>query len=115
MVFFRDFGWLQVVLVVLFIGIYAIYIVRVARIGKALNTPFYSIFIKVALRTIIFGLLVFAFLGPSYGDARKEIKSVGKDIMICVDLANSRDAFDIQPTRLEKVKFEMKKIVEAFN
>src|SRR5258705_2359514 len=115
MAFFRDFGWLQIVFVALFIGIYAIYVVRVARIGKALNTPFYSIFIKVALRTVLFGLLVFAFLGPSYADARKEIKSVGKDIMICVDLSKSMDAFDIQPTRLEKAKFEMKKIVDAFS
>src|SRR5258708_981291 len=43
------------------------------------------------------------------------MKSVGKDMMICVDLSKSMDAFDVQPTRLEKVKFEMKKIVEAFN
>lgn len=33
---------------------------------------------------------------------------------MCVDLSKSMDAFDIQPTRLEKVKFEMKRIVEAF-
>ena len=35
--------------------------------------------------------------------------------MICVDLSKSMDAFDIQPSRLEKVKFELKKVVEAFN
>jgi Ca-activated chloride channel family protein len=35
--------------------------------------------------------------------------------MICVDLSKSMDAFDIQPTRLEKIKYEMKKIVSAFN
>jgi Ca-activated chloride channel family protein len=56
-----------------------------------------------------------AFLGPSFGDSKKEIKSVGKDIMICVDLSKSMDAFDVQPTRLEKIKYEMKRIVEAFN
>jgi Ca-activated chloride channel family protein len=32
-----------------------------------------------------------------------------------VDLSKSMDAFDIQPTRLEKIKYEMKKLVEAFN
>jgi Ca-activated chloride channel homolog len=32
-----------------------------------------------------------------------------------VDLSKSMDAFDIQPTRLEKIKFEMKKVVDAFN
>jgi Ca-activated chloride channel family protein len=35
--------------------------------------------------------------------------------MICVDLSKSMDAFDIQPTRIEKVKYEMKKIVDAFS
>ena len=35
--------------------------------------------------------------------------------MICVDLSKSMDAFDIQPTRLEKVKNELKKLVAAFN
>jgi Ca-activated chloride channel family protein len=40
---------------------------------------------------------------------------MGKDIIICVDLSKSMDAFDIQPSRLEKIKFELKKVVSAFN
>jgi Ca-activated chloride channel family protein len=56
-----------------------------------------------------------AILGPSFGGSTKEVKSIGKDIMICVDLSKSMDAFDIQPTRLEKVKNEMKKLVAAFS
>src|SRR5882724_7625945 len=115
MVLFREFGWFQVLLIVLFVLFCTLYAVRVARIGRALNTPYYRIFIKLALRTAAFGLLLFAFLGPSFGDSKREVKSIGKDIMICVDLSKSMDAFDIQPSRLEKVKYEMKRIVEAFN
>jgi len=115
MVLIREFGWIQVLLIILFVVLCLLYVIRVARIGRALNTPFHRIFIKLALRTAAFGLLLFAFLGPSYGDSKKEIKSVGKDIMICVDLSKSMDAFDIQPSRLEKIKFEMKKIVDAFS
>lgn len=63
----------------------------------------------------MFALLIIALLGPSYGSSKQEVKSVGKDIIICVDLSKSMDAFDIQPTRLEKIKFEMKKIVDAFS
>jgi len=40
---------------------------------------------------------------------------MGKDIFICVDLSQSMNAFDVQPTRLERVKFELKNIIEAFN
>ncbi len=115
MVWFRDFEWTEVIFVLIFLIFYAIYIRKIVRIGRSLNTPFRNIFIKLFLRSAIFTLLIIAFLGPSFGDSKREIKSVGKDIMICVDLSKSMDAFDIQPTRLEKVKFELKKVVEAFN
>jgi Ca-activated chloride channel family protein len=84
-------------------------------VARVLNTPFVRVFIKLSLRTLFFALLIIAILGPSFGGAKKEVKSIGKDIMICIDLSKSMDAFDIQPTRLEKVKNEMKKLVAAFN
>jgi Ca-activated chloride channel family protein len=71
--------------------------------------------VKLFFRAIYFALFIIAVLGPSFGGSKKEVTSVGKDIMICVDLSKSMDAFDIQPSRLEKVKFELKKVVEAFN
>jgi Ca-activated chloride channel family protein len=80
-----------------------------------LHTPFYTVLIKLFTRTAFFALVIIAILGPSYGGSKREVKSVGKDIMICVDLSKSMDAFDVQPTRLEKIKFEMKKIVAAFS
>tara|TARA_B110000503_G_scaffold78303_2_gene120385 strand:+ start:8053 stop:8916 length:864 start_codon:yes stop_codon:yes gene_type:complete len=70
---------------------------------------------KLLLRSIYFALLIIALLGPSFGEGSKEIKSVGKDIFICVDLSQSMNAYDVQPTRLERVKFELKNIIEAFN
>jgi Ca-activated chloride channel family protein len=115
MVTFREFGLAGNIAVALFVVAYGAYIWRIVRIAKQLNTPYGTVFIKLALRTIFFALLIVSFLGPIYGDARREVKSVGKDIMICVDLSKSMDAFDVQPSRLEKVKFEMKRIVAAFN
>ncbi len=115
MVWFREWGWQHTVSAILFIVLYGAFVVRMVRIGRVLNTPFYNIFFKLLLRTTFFALLLAAILGPSFGDSKREVKSVGKDIMLCVDLSKSMDAQDIQPTRLEKVKFEMKRIVEAFN
>lgn len=112
---FREFGVREVLVLLVFLIFYAFYLIRVIRIGRTLNTPFHNVFIKLVLRSIVFGLILLAFLGPTFGDSKKEIQSVGKDIMICVDLSKSMEAFDIQPTRLEKVKFEMKKVIEAFN
>lgn len=99
----------------LFILFYGLYIFRMVRISRSLQSPISAVFYKLVLRTALFILLFIAYLGPSFGEAKREVQSVGKDIMICVDLSKSMDAFDIQPTRLEKIKFELKKLVEAFN
>jgi Ca-activated chloride channel family protein len=115
MVWYRDLGVAQTIFAILFLVFYGMFVYRIFRVSRTLNTPFYTIFFKLVLRTAFFALVLIAFLGPSFGDSKKEIKSVGKDIMICVDLSKSMDAFDVQPTRLEKVKYEMKRIVEAFN
>jgi Ca-activated chloride channel homolog len=112
---FREFGWLEVIAIIAFAGFYGLYLVKIIRISQKLSTPFHTVFVKLTLRTALLALLIIALLGPSFGGSKKEIKSVGKDIMICVDLSKSMDAFDIQPTRLEKTKFEMKKIVDAFS
>jgi len=98
-----------------FLLLYVLYLIRVISVARSLNTPFTSVFIKLFIRMLFFGLLIVAILGPSFGGSKKEVKSIGKDIMICVDLSKSMDAFDIQPTRLEKMKNEMKKLVSAFS
>lgn len=111
----RNFGWVEATLLGMFVVAYGIYLWRIIRISRALHAPAYTIIFKLALRSVAVALIIISILGPTYGDSKKEIKSVGKDIMMCVDLSKSMDAFDIQPTRLEKIKFELKKIVAAFN
>jgi Ca-activated chloride channel family protein len=115
MLWYRNLGITEIVFIAAFAAFYVLYFIRLMRVAKLLNTPFRKIFIKLFFRTVYFALFIVALLGPSFGGSKKEVKAVGKDIMMCVDLSKSMDAFDIQPTRLQKVKFEMKKIVAAFN
>jgi Ca-activated chloride channel homolog len=115
MTWFRSLGWVELVLAGLFVVAYAVYLFRIIHIARLLRTSFDTVFIKLGLRTIIFGLFMIAWLGPSIGQSKKEIRSVGKDIMICIDLSRSMDASDVQPSRLEKVKYEMKRLAEAFS
>ena len=115
MLWYRNFGIVEIIFIAAFILLYAAYLVRVIRIAKSLNTSYTNVLIKIVFRTVYFTLFMIALLGPSFGGSKKEVQSIGKDIMICVDLSKSMDAFDIQPTRLEKVKFEMKKVVDAFS
>ncbi|MBX7126269.1 MAG: VWA domain-containing protein [Cyclobacteriaceae bacterium] len=114
MSFFREPGWFEWLVMVGFVVSYVLYLSRIYRIGQRLRSSASSVWLKAPFRVLAFILLIVALLGPTFGESRKEIKSVGKDIIFCVDLSRSMDGFDIQPSRLEKVKFEMKRIVDAF-
>ncbi|MEQ8580799.1 MAG: VWA domain-containing protein [Marinoscillum sp.] len=105
----------EIVIIAVFALFYLLYVIRLLRIRATLRTPISKWLIKFTLRSVYFALMIVALLGPSFGDSTREIKSIGKDMFICVDLSQSMNAFDIQPTRLEKVKFELKNIVEAFS
>lgn len=109
-----SLGTFEIALIAAFAFFYFLYIIRLYRIKKRMNVSVSKWLIKFLIRTVYFALLIVALLGPSFGDTTREIKSVGKDMFICVDLSQSMNAFDVQPTRLEKVKFELKNIVEAF-
>ena len=114
MTWYRSFSVTELIFVSIFLLFYAIYIWRVIRIATSLNTGFNGIFFKVVIRTIYFVLLIVALLGPAFGEARREVQSVGKDIFLAIDLSQSMNANDVQPTRLEKMKFELKNIVGTF-
>jgi len=115
MTWFRSIGTTEIVFVSIFVIAYAAYMFRLFRVAKRLNTTFRPLLFKILLRTLALALIIVALLGPSFGETTKEVKSEGKDIYVAVDLSQSMNAFDVQPTRLEKVKFELKKIVESFS
>ncbi len=115
MTWLYEFSLTEWVFIGLFILLYVLFLTRMIHIARKLHTRFTGIAVKIVLRTLYFSLLLIALLGPSFGESRREIKSVGKDIFMLVDLSQSMDATDVQPSRLAKVKFELKNIVEAFS
>lgn len=115
MSWYRSIGIEEYVFIGAFVVFYFLYILRIIRISRSLNTGFRKVFSKIFLRTAYFILLIIALLGPSFGDSTREIKSVGKDIYLVVDISESMNAYDIQPSRIQKVKFELKNIVRSFS
>ena len=115
MTWFKEIGTTEIIFIAIFLIAYGAYIFRLLKISKRLNTTFRPLLFKILLRSLAIILIIVALLGPSFGETTKEVKSEGKDIYLAVDLSQSMNAFDIQPTRLEKVKFELKKIVESFS
>ena len=112
---YNSLGTIEFVFLGIFIIAYALYVFRIIRINRFLKVGFGAVVGKIVLRTLYFLLFLVALLGPLMGSATKEIQAVGKDIMIAVDLSQSMNASDVQPSRLEKVKFELKNIVKAFD
>jgi len=110
-----GFTSFEITLMIIFAVVYIAYIIRVVNIANKLKTSFSNVLIKLVPRSLFFILLLVAIMGPSFGESKREVKSKGKDIFVLVDLSQSMNANDIQPSRLEKVKFELKNIISAFN
>ena len=112
MSWFNTLGTFEYVSIGVFLVAYLLYSFRVFRLSRFLGTLHGSVIPKLILRTAFFALILIALLGPSFGSDSKEVKSIGKDIMIAIDLSNSMNAIDIQPSRLEKIKYELSNIIE---
>ena len=113
--FQKDVGLLEISLVSLFFILYFLYLFRLYQINPIIKVNLKSILFKLILRTTFFTLLILSLLGPNFGIKEEKVDVVGKDIMIAVDLSESMNANDIQPSRIEKVKFEIKKIIDEFS
>ncbi len=98
----------------LFALLYLIYLFRYWSINKKLEVVKRRLFTKMVLRVVYFILFLIAFAGPSIGVSTKEIQEEGKDIFIAVDLSQSMNAPDIGPSRLQRVKFELKNLTKSF-
>lgn len=110
---YQDIGVVEYILIAVFLLAITLYIIRVRRTAYLLKSNYRWIFFKLPLRIIYFSLLIIALLGPSFGFGKKSIAVVGKDIFIAVDLSLSMKATDIQPSRLDKVKYELSNIINA--
>lgn len=115
MTWIKEFTQAELILFALFFLAYGLYFFRVFRASRITGARYGAVIAKFILRSLAFVLLILALLGPSFGTTGREIKTIGKDIFLAVDLSQSMNAFDVQPTRLEKVKFELKNIVSALS
>ena len=56
--------------------------------------------------------LIIALAGPKIGTEVREIKRQGIDMLVALDLSASMKAEDVRPSRLEKAKFEIDRLIE---
>lgn len=68
--------------------------------------------IKFYLLWLAFLALVITLAGPQFGSKLESVKRKGIEIIIALDVSNSMNAADIEPTRLERAKMAVSRMVD---
>ena len=112
--FNRGFTLVEYLFLVSFLLIYIFYFFKINNAAKKLNTSGSTSVVKFVIRSVYFGLMALAALGPNFGVTEIEAKESGKDIFFAFDLSESMNASDIEPSRLDKAKGEVLELIKHF-
>ncbi len=107
------------------VGIIAVYIFNRSR-KKAISTfgnpslmnhlmPLYSpkrLNFKAIILLVAFSLQILVIAGPQFGAKVESMKRNGIEIMVAIDVSNSMNAQDVQPSRLEMAKMATSRLVD---
>lgn len=83
------------------------------RLVRQLRQNFWVTGDKVRLYSMMAAILLFiiALAGPKIGTEVREVQRVGVNLMIALDLSRSMNTQDVNPSRLEKAKFEINRLI----
>lgn len=70
---------------------------------------------KFVLVMVALGLIVVALARPQFGSKLREVHREGVEIMLVIDVSNSMLAEDFQPTRLERTKYAISRLIEQLS
>lgn len=84
---------------------------------KALMPEFsrFRLSIKYGLLTLAIGTMAFVLAGPQFGSKLETVKRQGVELMICLDVSNSMLSEDIAPSRLDKAKQMLTRLIDELN
>lgn len=84
------------------------------RLVQQLRKNFWKTGDKVRLISFLAATLFFivALAGPKIGTEVREVQRKGVNMMVALDLSTSMNAEDVRPSRLEKAKFEINRLID---
>lgn len=88
-----------------------------AELFEKLRSGFWPLGKRIQMISIYVGiaLLIIAAAGPKIGTEVREVKRQGVDLLIALDLSASMNAEDVRPSRLEKAKYEISRLVDRLD
>lgn len=83
------------------------------RLVEQLRKNFWKTGDKVRMLSFMIAILFFivALAGPKIGTEVREVQRKGVNMMVALDLSSSMNAEDVRPSRLEKAKFEINRLI----
>ena len=76
--------------------------------GVSLKKQYFKFWLLLAC----VGLFIVIIAGPQFGSKLETVKREGIEVMVCLDVSNSMLSTDIKPTRLDKSKQILSKLVD---
>ncbi|MEK6552811.1 MAG: VWA domain-containing protein [Bacteroidota bacterium] len=71
-----------------------------------------KLWLKFGITLFAIVLIIVALANPQVGTKIEEVKQIGIEVYILLDVSRSMGAEDIKPSRLEKAKFEIAKLIQ---
>ncbi|GAB4401535.1 MAG: hypothetical protein OHK0053_24340 [Microscillaceae bacterium] len=99
----------------LFLVAYGLYLGRIWVLASQLQHRRRWAFLKLPLRFFYVFLLLIALWGPGLGTTEQYAETWGKDIFLLVDVSQSMLACDVAPSRIEKIRFELKNLLSELD
>ncbi|MCC8146808.1 MAG: VWA domain-containing protein [Bacteroidales bacterium] len=69
-------------------------------------------YIKFWILFFCAALFIFTIAGPQFGSKLETVKKQGIEVMVCLDVSNSMLSTDVTPTRLDKAKQTLSRLVD---
>jgi Ca-activated chloride channel homolog len=79
------------------------------------NVSFVRPKVKFYLQLTAIFILIIVLAQPQYGTKQEEVKRIGIEVMIALDVSNSMLAQDVQPSRLDNAKQLLSRLVDGLN
>lgn len=109
--FLKPFSPIFIFFGSLFLFFYAVLFIKTIIIALKLRSSFRDIFLKFFLRSTYFVLIIVSVLAPTFGSEKRTINITSKEIYFAIDNSRSMNCTDVKPSRLDKSKIEIQKII----
>lgn len=113
MTWLYSIGTTEIIFTIIFLVLYLAFLARTFWLARQLKTSARAVIPKFFLRSSYFILIFIALLGPSFGVSSQTVRSEGRDLFILLDISRSMDATDVVPTRLERIKFDLRQLTDS--